>query len=175
MKTNLLNQNIFALVVIGMITLCATQAFCRGYEPDYEKWFLETEDVADLEFIRYKFAARGADLLPTIIKAVEKSLENPFGMVDIERLSISGELLLGMARTRVMMDDAIPILLRGVKESRLMGNAYIFAEALRILSGIDVGFTKEFADNFSEDQNDRLDKMIRKWEEWYKNKKSGYR
>ena len=156
----------FLLVAIPLGVLIA-----RGSSPEeLVGTMIMAEDTEEFNLAAGEAAELQEKAIPLFL-AVLKQHDIVKGSV-LEYAKTNGSVyhLRELARRGIYSVDEVPVLLYVIEERQIYAPDTVgTAEILRIITGLDVGYSKEFAEQYkAEDEPERLRK-IGIWREWYNN------
>ncbi len=160
------------ILAVLFLFFCALSEGCHASKNDesivQRLYSGNTEEMHDAA---QKIALLGKDGIPILLEALSKSLENTFVLSNYARSNICISTLHSLAKDQIFIEDEVPVLIDALKKQASMEDTYLTAETLRIITGVDTGYSKEFIEKYSTDNEPERLKKIMMWQKWWDKKK----
>ena len=154
--------------LIVLAFFCFAFVSCGDRKERVRQNFLNAETVENTQLEAVKVCELGLEGIPIFIEAIKKNIHSQDSLLGYGKLLISIRQLHMMAKKGVHSEKSVPVLLKVLKSQRSISDSLITAEAIRIITGLDVGYDEEFVRSYKlSDEPSRLE-MISKWEDYIK-------
>lgn len=151
----------------------ATHSYGNG-EEDLLAGFLSTSDTEQMLKYAGKVSQMGKVGIPIFLDVLSKSLDNSFVLSNYGKSNICIKSLHTLAEKNIFIAEEIPVLIKALHKLAHIEDTYLVAETLRIVTGIDTGYSKNFVSYYTTaDEKLRKEKIV-KWETWWNKKKKIY-
>ena len=131
----------------------------------------KTEDTDEMIQIASELKSRGKKGIPGLLHALSNiSEEDRWKVVEYGRIGVCTKTLHDLATAGVYVDEAVPVLIQTIELQTYMPDTFVTADTLRIITGVDAGYSKEFVESYSESEIDEKArrKKIDKWKQWWR-------
>ena len=128
---------------------------------------LYSDDMDEMKAGAHQLASQGKEGIPILLEALSKSLEKPFHLISMERSGLCIRALNSLAKDRIYLESEVPVLIHAIKKQAVMEATYLTADTLRLITGIDPGYSKEYAEKYTEKDEPERKRKIARWEEWW--------
>ena len=128
---------------------------------------LQSDDIE--EFNRYATAARalGAAGIPLFLEVIDDSLDSKYSVLSYGKLNSSLFQIHSMASQGIIDFHSVPVLIRAIEEQIAIDDTLMTADALRIITGVDPGYSADFVASYTPEEEETRHQMIEQWREWY--------
>jgi hypothetical protein len=151
----------FACIFILLIISCSKE--------DLSIKILKAENIEEASQFAEKAKKLGHDGIPIFLKVLRANRNKKYNVLTYGKVRLAIASLHDMAAEGIYSKEEVPTLLDAINEQISIDDTFPIAQTLRLITGIDVGYSDEFVKNYSEADEDKRQKMLSKWSEWYKN------
>lgn len=150
-----------------------TENFKRKLSNDFLlNALISTEDVGFINYIFGVLDSRGNDVIQVYIDALSASLEKSIDSLDnVHRIDTCVDKLYELVKEGIFIHEEVPILLETLHKGHLlMLSTYKTAETLRIITGLDTGYSEAFVKSYTGSKTDIEIRQakIAQWEKWWR-------
>lgn len=149
------------VLIIPMILLAMS---CSAKEQDLSRALLEAETIDDAIGIAKKCEKLEAKSLPIFIKTLEALIDKEYRLDNYGKISVYLNSLHNLAKKSISSKDEAIFLLKFIQRQRLITDTLVTAEILKLITGTDVGYDKEFVEHYTQNDEGKRKQMIREWE-----------
>lgn len=126
--------------------------------------------VGDNESVRIQLEdsfKKGGEGIKEILKILEKSLQNPYNATDYSTANLSINYIYKLVSSGMKYDkkEVAETLIMAINKQIYMTDTLTTAKTLQIVTGVDVGYNKEFVETYTENEEPKRQGMILKWKE----------
>ena len=129
-----------------------------------------TENTDEMLRLAAELKSRGKNGVPGLLRALSSvSEKDRWAVVEYGRINVCITTLHELAKAGAYTDDEVPVLIRTIEIQIYMPDTFITAETLRIITGVDPGYSREFVESYSGSEADekvRREK-VEKWKQWW--------
>jgi hypothetical protein len=129
----------------------------------------EAKNVDEMVALANQLKSKGKKGIPSLLAALSSvQPRDRWAVVEYGRVNICVAALHELAGAGVYTVDEVPVLLRTIKMQIHMPDTFATAETLRIITGVDPGYSQEFVTTYSgsEADEDIRTQKISQWERW---------
>lgn len=172
------NKIIFPLALIAFLAGCPSpndEGMRKTVsDEDLKKTFIKTDNTDVMWECAGQLTAKGKDGIPILLDVLSSiRKEDRYSVIEYGRLAVCIVSLHKLAKDGQFTYESVPILIDAFEKQIDIAQTYITAETLRIITGVDPGYSKQFVDSYTasdEDERIRQDK-IAQWRKWYRENK----
>lgn len=148
------------ILAVLFLFICASSEGCHASKNDESLiQQLYSGNTEEMHYVAQKFGLLGRDGIPILLEALSKSLENTFVLSNYARSNICISTLHSLAQDQIFIEDEVPVLIDALIKQASIEDTYLTAGTLRLITGVDTGYTKEFIEKYSTDnETERLKK-----------------
>jgi hypothetical protein len=135
----------------------------------------ETENTDEMLQLAVELKLRGKKGIPGLLSALSSvSEQDRWAVVEYGRISVCIKTLHELAVEGVYTAEEVPILIRTFEIQTYMPDTYVTADTLRIITGVDPGYSIEFVKSYSGSETDEKARVgkIEKWKQWLRENRS---
>jgi hypothetical protein len=131
---------------------------------------LRTEDTEVMWQSAGELASRGRDSIPVFLSALTNSIaaDRRWSVVESGRIGVCVEALHGLAQKGIWTEQEVQALLLVIRRQTDMAQTFATAETLRLITGVDPGYSREFIASYQETHESVRQAKIDAWEDWLK-------
>ncbi len=107
---------------------------------------------------------KGMDGIPEILKVLTEGLENHYTLASHASMNHSINYLYKLGKSGIYHKEELPLLIEALKKQIHINDTYKTAELIRIITRVDVGYNKDFISQYSLDDEEERQEMIKEWE-----------
>jgi hypothetical protein len=129
----------------------------------------KVENVEEMSQLATELKSRGKRGIPGLLLALSAvSAQDRWALVEYRRINVCIMALHELAKAGVYTDDEVSVLIRTIEIQIYMPETFVTAETLRIITGVDPGYSKEFVNSCSGSEIDEKirGEKIAKWRKW---------
>ena len=130
----------------------------------------KAENVEEMWQLAAEFKSRGKQGIPGLLHALSSvSEQDRWAVAEYGRINVCITTLHELAKSGVYTDDEVPVLIRTIEIQIYMPDTFVTAEILRIITGVDPGYSKDFVNSFSGSETDKKNReaKISEWKKWW--------
>ena len=110
----------------------------------------EAENIDEMWQIASELKSRGKKGIPGLLYALSSvSEKDRWAVIEYGRINVCITTLHDLANAGIYIDDEVPVLIRTIGIQIHMPDTFVTAETLRIITGVDPGYSKEFVEAYS--------------------------
>lgn len=129
----------------------------------------ETENTDEMLQLAVELKSRGKKGIPGLLRALASvSEQDRWALVEYGRINVCIKTLHELAAEGVYTAEEVPILIRTLEIQTYMPDTYVTADTLRIITGVNPGYSIEFVKSYSGSEADGKARVgkIEKWKQW---------
>ena len=154
---------IFAFGFAGSFSSCSESQNARV------KSIVENDDVNALRNVIESEIKREKHGLGVINIALRKALEKEQADAsNAARVTLLTKALHALAQKNIRDRQSVPTLIDALEKQIWMPDTFYAADTLRLITGVDTGYTLSFVDSYKSDNETERKMMIVRWKEWWK-------
>lgn len=145
--------------IVLVITLCTV---CAYADLSGEVILPNNNESVRLELEeKYKMGAAG---IPHLIKAIEDNIHNQYNPDSNSTVNHSVRYLYMLAKKGIYLQQEVPVLINLLKTQIHVKDTFLTAETIRLITKVDVGYSREFVNNYISEKESVRQDMIGFWE-----------
>lgn len=136
--------------------------------------FLKTDNTEEMWKCAAQIKAEGTKGIPTFLNALTNSLspENRWSVTEYGRVAICVSVLHDLVKEGISTEAEVPVLIFTIRNQTDMMQTFMTAETLRLITGVDTGYSQDFVKGYQEKDEPLRQAKIKQWEEWLHSKKA---
>ena len=112
----------------------------------------------------------GVDGIIIFLTVISKSLDMQADVTTYGRLTICYRNLNEMAKEGIYTEESVPVLFNVLEKQISIVESLITAETLEIITGIEVGYDKNFVNHYTSSDEPKRKMMIKEWKKRWEEK-----
>ncbi len=156
---------IITTLVLSLVLGCASES----KESPKANYSVETlrQDLA-------KSAKKGHKGIPEIVRVLEENMETHYAVFSSTAINLSVKHLHELAQQGIYTDEVLPVLVRAIKKQLAINDTLQTAKAIKLLSGVEVGYTEEFVNSYQVNDEPEWLAKIAVWEDYVESLQLNY-
>ncbi|MEO3430527.1 hypothetical protein AAFN88_16835 [Pelagibius sp. CAU 1746] len=134
---------------------------------------MATDNNEDFRFLSAQAMELGKDSIPIFLAILSREIppERKLSVIELSKNGVCLARLNDLAKEGIYSIYEIPILLRHMEQEPFDLHASLIpAETLRLITGLDVGYSEQFVAGFTKADEPKRKKMLSAWRNWYEEK-----
>lgn len=147
--------------------LVALLVACTPPAGELSDRLIASDDLQESAALIAKVRGQG-EAIPILLKVLSREVSNRHSALEIGKTNLCLKELHTLALRGNHRIDEVPVLLKVIREQTAIQDTLVTAEILKAVTGLDVGYSKEFVERYqAQDEPERL-RRVQMWEDWYK-------
>lgn len=141
---------------------------------DAHAQFLKTDNTEEMWDCAAKIKVEGAKGIPTFLNALTNSLspENRWSVTEYGRGYVCVTTLHDLVKEGISTEAEVPVLIFTIRNQTDMMQTFVTAETLRLITGVDPGYSQDFVKGYQEKDEPLRQAKIKQWEQWLQSKRT---
>lgn len=136
---------------------------CSVKEQDCSRALLEAETIEDAIGIAKQCEKLEAKSLPIFVKTLDVLITEDLLVLNYGKIDVCLYSLSRLAGRGISSKEEAVFLLKFIQKQRLITDTLLTAEILKQITGVDVGYDKEFVEHYTKKDESKRKQMLREW------------
>lgn len=164
----------FIFQALRLVAVVALLAGCTRPPGELFDAMMSTDDNEQFRLLSGEAVDLGKDSIPIFLAILNRDVgpDRKLSVLEIGKDDVCLANLNELAKRGIFSIHEVPVLLREMEEEPLILKAtLISAETLKLITGLDVGYSEQFVAKYNKADESKRQEMLAAWRNWYEQNK----